>query len=282
MDSIKNILRDNTTNKSIKCVFCNKDRVLLTRICNRDIYENCSCEEFAEQQRIEQKRNEEEDYLKIKQQIEEETKASKEARRKELIKNSNRPKRHETRTFKKFNVNHANKLAFDICYNFAVNQLTHNIFLYGSFGVGKTHLAISILNYLLKNNREVVFKPSGELFDDIISSFESRNTQQIINLYSNIKTLIIDDLGKEKPTEFTISTLYKIINARYENQLPTIITSNYTINQLIDKFKINGDEITAVAIFRRICEDCKVIEIEKTQEQKLTSKDNDIFNFNNC
>lgn len=263
MESIKNILKDTNKHKVIKCVFCNKDRLLLKKIANKEIYECCDCEQFMEQQKIKFENQDKEFYFKLKIKMDEDIKIAKENRRKALIKNSNRPKRHETRTFKKFNIDCANELAYNTCVSFVTDEAKYNIFLYGSFGVGKTHLAVSILNCLLKKNDEVIFKPSGELFDDIISSFEKKNTQEIIKLYSNVKNLIIDDLGKEKPTEFTISTLYKIINARYENELPTIITSNYTINQLINKFKINGDEITAISIFRRITEYCKIVEIMK-------------------
>lgn len=52
--------------------------------------------------------------------------------------------------------------------------------------------------------------------------------------YSNAHLLVLDDLGAEKPTEFVITTLYLIINRRYENMLTTVITSNYDYNDLAD------------------------------------------------
>ena len=47
--------------------------------------------------------------------------------------------------------------------------------------------------------------------------------------------LILDDLGAEKPSDWVKEQLYVIINRRYENMLPTIITTNCTMNELKDR-----------------------------------------------
>ena len=47
--------------------------------------------------------------------------------------------------------------------------------------------------------------------------------------------LIIDDLGKERPSEWTLEKLFTIINNRYENNLPVIITTNYNRDKLRER-----------------------------------------------
>ena len=51
---------------------------------------------------------------------------------------------------------------------------------------------------------------------------------------------MIDDIGKEPPTEWAISTVYNIINGRYEAYLPTIVTTNYDTEALIDRMTPRG------------------------------------------
>ena len=60
-----------------------------------------------------------------------------------------------------------------------------------------------------------------------------------LNLYSSVDLLVIDDLGKEKPTEWVLEKLFLIVNNRYNNYLPIVITTNYNRNQLRERLCIN-------------------------------------------
>ena len=57
----------------------------------------------------------------------------------------------------------------------------------------------------------------------------------VLKIYKTVPLLVIDDIGKEPPTEWAISTVYNIINGRYEAYLPTIVTTNYDTEALIDR-----------------------------------------------
>ena len=59
-----------------------------------------------------------------------------------------------------------------------------------------------------------------------------------LNLYSSVDLLVIDDLGKEKPTECVLEKLFLIVNNRYNNYLPIVITTNYNRNQLRERLCI--------------------------------------------
>jgi DNA replication protein DnaC len=83
----------------------------------------------------------------------------------------------------------------------------------------------------------------------------------VLNLYKKVHLLIIDDMGKEPPTEWAVSTIYNIINGRYEAYMPTIITTNYDSEALVTRMtpQATRDSITAEATIDRLMEMCKGI-----------------------
>ena len=70
----------------------------------------------------------------------------------------------------------------------------------------------------------------------------------------NCDLLIIDDLGKEKVSEWTLEKLYYVINSRYEDCLPIVITTNYDPEKLVRRLTVKDNFETAEAIVSRICE----------------------------
>lgn len=84
---------------------------------------------------------------------------------------------------------------------------------------------------------------------------------EIIKLYEKVDLLIIDDLGKEKPSEWGLEKLFTIINSRYENNLPVIITTNYNQNSLAERLSLNGEIETAKSIISRLYEMCYLVKI---------------------
>jgi DNA replication protein DnaC len=80
-----------------------------------------------------------------------------------------------------------------------------------------------------------------------------------LNKYQNAKVLLIDDLLKGKTTDADKNIMFEIINYRYINHLPIIVSSEYGINSLL-----NFDE----AIGSRIYEMCKDYLVEITNDSK--------------
>ncbi len=91
----------------------------------------------------------------------------------------------------------------------------------------------------------------GNKYDD--------SAQDIINRYSRIKLLILDDMGTEKSTEWANERLFEVIDNRYNENLPIIITTNLPPEQLK---KIVGDRI-----FDRIREVCKLYTITESSHR---------------
>ncbi len=126
------------------------------------------------------------------------------------------------------------------CMDFLINPCS--IYLFGPYGCGKTHLAVCIFVELIKTlkingENDGLFVTVTDLLLDIRDSFRnngvsSTTEKQLVNKYSSVNYLIIDDIGAEKHTDWTESTLYTIIDRRHSNLLPTIYTSNLSLEEL--------------------------------------------------
>ena len=111
-----------------------------------------------------------------------------------------------------------------------------SLVLRGSTGCGKTHLAISIIKEQQGDNS--IFVTAPDLLLKIRSSFNGgmESEEEIIKHFSEIKTLIIDDLGAEKTSEYSITTLYVILDRRIRECRQTIITTNLTQSEIETTF----------------------------------------------
>lgn len=101
-----------------------------------------------------------------------------------------------------------------------------------SNGVGKTHLAVAIMANLVESGYlDMCFVSSPWIFLEIKSAFDKGENAEktIIDRYTKIKFLIIDDIGVEKVSEWSLVIWYMIIDKRHTAMLPTIYTSNLLI-----------------------------------------------------
>lgn len=186
-----------------------------------------------------------------------------------IIKNSKISKRNLNYKFDNFETNNSNKKVFNNLKNYSeklVNGIEKKgLILVGNNGVGKTHLACSIANKLIENGIPVIYGTLINLLAELRNSYDTDNDiseMEIIKLYENVVLLIIDDLGKEKPSEWGLEKLFTIINSRYENNLPVIITTNYNQNSLVERLSLNGEIETAKSIISRLYEMCYLVKIE--------------------
>lgn len=146
-----------------------------------------------------------------------------------------------------------------------LNKQKCGLYLCGPSGTGKTIQAAQILIEVhmrsLKQNLpfyDFRFVSVPQLLQNIKATFNGDNNDEsvIVKDLSEADFLILDDLGVEKSTEWVMQILYLILNYRYEYLKTTIITSNYSINDLIDKF--GSDRIPS-----RIAGMCEVIRFDK-------------------
>jgi DNA replication protein DnaC len=113
----------------------------------------------------------------------------------------------------------------------------------GQVGSGKTHLTCSIANELLKSGIQVLYFPYVEGINNLKSNFDE--IEQKTDYIKKVRVLFIDDLfkGRDKPTAFQIETIFSIINYRYLNHLPVLLTSEKDFENLLDIDEALGSRI---------------------------------------
>jgi len=101
----------------------------------------------------------------------------------------------------------------------------------GSIGVGKTHLAVSVLKRLVQEHKvKGLFCDYRELLKSIQNSYNPQVNTTELELLKPVfaaEVLVVDDLGAQKPNEWVWDTVALILNTRYNDKLTTIITTNY-------------------------------------------------------
>ena len=105
------------------------------------------------------------------------------------------------------------------------------LLLTGSIGVGKTHLAVGILQALVAERGATgLFYDYRELLKQVQNSY-NRQVQatelEILQPVFEAEVLILDELGASKPTDWVWDTVAHILNTRYNDRRTTIITTNY-------------------------------------------------------
>jgi len=111
-----------------------------------------------------------------------------------------------------------------------------SILLTGNTGCGKTHLAIALMK---ESKTDAMFISVPELLLTIRNSFRENSSEselEVVNRFFKYPTLILDDLGAEKTTEYAIATFYLIINRRINDLKRTIITTNLSLKDIESVF----------------------------------------------
>lgn len=113
-----------------------------------------------------------------------------------------------------------------------IENASGDIFITGPNGVGKTHLASAALAH--RGHGDWILIP--ELLMRIRNSFQSREgaetEQQIVREISAFDFLVLDDLGAEKTSDWSLSTLYLILAKRVNAMRVTVVTSNLDIAEI--------------------------------------------------
>ena len=139
------------------------------------------------------------------------------------------------------------------------------LYLVGSAGVGKTHLAVAIANETFEAGIEVIFRFVPDLLDHLRESFSptSRVTYDaLFNRIKNVELLILDDLGSQAFTPWAEEKLYQIIVHRHDAYLPTVITSSVFLESSDGKGQESGRFGTrySEAIWSRVRDGTVVVE----------------------
>ena len=207
-----------------------------------------------------------------------------------LIKDSGIRGRFLNRTFERFEIDEYNHKAYEAAKRYAdafpamlpkkakdgtgyiePPEIERNgLFITGSYGTGKTHLAAAISNQLINGGIPVICMTMIDLLARIKQTFDrgdNATEADVMKIYEEVPLLVIDDIGSEQPSEWGSTKIFAIVNARYEAYMPTIVTTNYSGDELIRRMTPIGssgrpmDSRNAEKTVDRLMEMCVGIEM---------------------
>ena len=108
------------------------------------------------------------------------------------------------------------------------NDSSAGLLFLGGTGLGKTHLSAAIANEVSKRGYSVVYESAQQIFDTCDAVRFNRMELSERNKYENCSLLIIDDLGAECITQYSVSSITSLIDLRIVKGKPTIISTNLT------------------------------------------------------
>jgi len=131
------------------------------------------------------------------------------------------------------------KEAFRLAFDFAKSAEGWLVFM-GATGCGKTHLAAAIVNYRYQAKQPALFVVVPEFLDHLRSTFSPDSKVSYDQVFERVKTaplLILDDFGEQSTTPWAREKLYQVINYRYNAQLATVITTRYSLQEILEEIE---------------------------------------------
>ena len=269
---LKNLNYKVITNGGAKCGFCNQklkpiglDYLYVNYDKDMIEYERCNCEKAVQ-------------FWK-KFDFEQEEKQRQEKYRKminNIYKDNYMKKRLQKYNFENVSDTYEDTFIINQLIKFAdlsiKSEMKNGLIIFGNIGYEKTYLAACIANKMIEQNKIALMEKSSSIIDRIKGSFnkEGLSEMEIIELYSNVDMLIIDDFGSENLSKWALEKLYKIISNRYDNELPIVITTRYNKEQLIEQlYTENFTEIAEeiVEVLNEMCYGISIAEEIKAKEK---------------
>lgn len=139
----------------------------------------------------------------------------------------------------------------------------NGLLLMGGVGSGKTHIAVAILRAVVERGFSGRYCNVVDLLDDLRATFEPNAPQSGMEIIDGVVAadlVVLDDLGAEAPTGWVHDRLYQIINRRYEESRPTLVTTNLTLDDL--------DRQVGPRITSRLCEMCQKVDFPDQDYRK--------------
>ncbi|MEW6732437.1 MAG: ATP-binding protein [Acidobacteriota bacterium] len=143
-------------------------------------------------------------------------------------------------------------------------NLDFGLLFFGPCGIGKTHLAVSVIKELItRSHTPCLFYDFRDLLKEIQDSYNPNTASSELKVLAPIyqtEVLVLDELGANKPTAWVQETITQIINNRYNDKKITIFTSNYTDDRNVEYNESLTDRV-GIRLRSRLHEMCKIVHI---------------------
>ena len=195
-----------------------------------------------------------------------------------LITRAKLPRRYEQCHFHNYypGGNSSQKAALELSMEVAMKypNVGEGLLLTGPVGVGKTHLAVSILKGLAERGVTCLFYEFGSLLKEIQDSYNPNTKTSELSVLRPVldaDVLVLDELGASKPTDWVRDTMAHIINSRYNDRRLTIFTTNYPDERKNDRDETLEDRI-GVRLRSRLYEMCRSVKLTGEDYRKNTER----------
>lgn len=136
-----------------------------------------------------------------------------------------------------------------------IKEQGHGILLFGDVGVGKTFVAACIVNSVIDQGYSAIMTNFSRIINTVQETFDQR--QKYLDSLNSVDLMVIDDLAVERKTDYVKEMMYQTIDSRYRSGKPLIVTTNLTIDNLV-----NATDISDKRIYHRILEMCTPLKVE--------------------
>lgn len=132
------------------------------------------------------------------------------------------------------------KRNFDVVRAYAENfssDASRNLLMIGGTGVGKTHMSSALAKEIIDRGYDVLYESAPNIFFEFEQERFSRDGEERkCDRYYTAELLIIDDLGTESITQYSVACLYNILNTRINKGMSTVINTNLMPDALYKKY----------------------------------------------
>ena len=142
------------------------------------------------------------------------------------------------------------------------------LLLWGNVGTGKSFFAGFIANALLDQGVPVLMTNFSRILNALTGMFSDDRNKYIDSL-NHYSLLIIDDLGMERGTEYALEQVFNVIDARLRSNLPLIVTTNLTLDELK-----HPADLAHERIYSRVLERCIPLKINNQNIRQMKAQEN--------
>ncbi len=199
------------------------------------------------------------------------------------VQRANIPKRYQHCTFENFRAyNDSLKRSLSFAHR-VIDEfpLDRGLLMIGLPGVGKTHLAVATLKAWMAKGGTGLFYTTIDLMSVLRGTYsgnDGRSESSVLDTVTQTEMLVLDELGRERVSEWRDEMLHLIVNARYSHRRATIFTTNFDIND----DPVNGlQSRVGFRIYSRLHEMCEFVHVDGAdfRERPPNAGDDDLSNM---